>query len=145
MAEPAKPRGRPFAKGNNLGKGRPKESAVISVIKKTSRETLMLAIAKVLTMPVAECEFLSENQSGRSCDALMASVMTKGIKSGNPMHAQFFMTYTFGKPLDYDPEEDEMIDRASELARNIPSEVITQILRGVQGEKKKLTIPTEGS
>lgn len=134
-------RGRPFEKGNKMSPGRGGANPIVVQARKESKERLMSAIAKVLPMPVCEVEVLAENSSGRAADALIAAVMMKGIKTGSPMHAQFFMSYTFGRPIDYDPNEEEFIEKVKTNVEGVPKDIIVGLLKGLQNAAQSAPVP----
>lgn len=117
------------------------KNPIVSAQRRMSRERLMEAIMKVMPMPQDEVEALSVNPSSRACDALIASVMTKGIKSGNPMHAQFFMSYTFGRPLEYDPKDEDQTEVAAEGLKGVPKDLIVGVLRAINSVNQPVAIP----
>ena len=57
--------------------------------------------------------------------------MTKGIKTGSFMHAQFFMSYTFGRPLEYDPNDAPELEKAAQSAEGLPKELLVGLLKGL--------------
>lgn len=135
-------RGRPWPKGYCPNPtGRRGVDASVTKARRLSKERLMNAIEKVLPMPVEEVAKMSKAKGVRACDALIASVMMKGIMTGSSMHAQFFMSYTFGRPLEYDPNEEIDIENGAEKAKEVPKDILIALLQGLQNAKSA-SVPT---
>lgn len=135
-------RGKPFEKGNKIGAaGRAGKNPIIAVKRAECKEKIMDAIHKIIPMPVEEVEVLAEAKGVKSIDALMAAVMVKGINTGNPYHAQFFMTYTFGRPFEYDPTKDTEIEQTSKDVEGVPRDILVGIVRMLH-EQRRASVPT---
>ncbi len=99
--------------------------------KRESKEKLMASMALVLEKPMDEVRRMAKANNSRGSDALMAAVLVRGVDNGNAIHAQFFMNYTFGRPIDFDPKEDPAQGPTSEVLKDVPKEIIIKVLSEV--------------
>lgn len=112
--------------------GRPRLDYMTQEARALTRSTVITAMHTVMEMPHTEIAKLANiklSPEAIGAQALMASVLSKAISKGDPKGAQFFMSYLFGRPVEYDPKEDESPAAGSQLANSLSSEILTEVLR----------------
>lgn len=133
MTKGKKSGGSDFEKGVSGNRaGRPRLDYMTQEAKSLTRATVLTAMHKVMEMEHQDIDRLSDVKKSPEtigAVALMASVLSKAIKKGNPMAAQFFMSYLFGRPVIYDPKDDNEAPSSVKAAESISSEVLTEVLR----------------
>ncbi len=139
MAKEKKPRGVPFQKGKS---GNPKGLEPVKIdtliLRKHTRNDIMEAICKVMTDKVFDTEILAENPYAPGAQALMASVMVKAIELGCHQRAQFFMSYMFGRPTEYDPKDDTPPPAYKSKMDSVPSHAIIKAMKEAQANAEPI-------
>lgn len=121
------------------GPGRP---AVVqySEWKQMSKKELMPAMAEMLTRPMGEVTRIAKDPNSTGARALMAAVLNRGVYEGSTTAAMFFMSYTFGKPIEHDPKEDQYDPtiKGSKVAESLPSFYLEEIIRKAASDRDLL-------
>lgn len=128
MAKGKVPKGKPFEKSEsgNPG-GRPKLEYNAIEAKSLTRSEVLCAMHNVMSMARKDIDQMCDpdiTPYASGANALMAAVLSKAIAMGCPTRAQFFMSYLFGRPTDYDPTKDDTRVDPKKNLNAIPSEVI---------------------
>jgi len=92
----AKPRGKPFAKGNKGG-GKKKLTEEEKVIAKLNRTQLKIIIRKYLQLNKSELKDVALAEETKVLDLMVISVMNKAIVQGDEKRINWFLEQLFGK------------------------------------------------
>lgn len=113
-----------------------REESILAV-KQLGRKELMRSMASVLTLPIHHVQVLAKDQYASGALSLMASLMVKAVKTGNPKTASFFMSYMVGMPEKYDPSIDDEENDISLAAQNVSSEMLVALVKNMLSDKAK--------
>jgi hypothetical protein len=114
--------------------GNPAGRAVIAPelreLAKSSRATVLAAISQVMLLTSEELKEAVSEPSTTMAQHLVASVLSKAIKEGCPMRAQFLLNYILGRPAQFDPKDVEDSQAGGKQALEVvPSSVLIEVLR----------------
>jgi hypothetical protein len=114
--------------------GNPAGRAVIAPelreLAKSSRATVLAAISQVMLLTSEELKEAVSEPSTTMAQHLVASVLSKAIKEGCPMRAQFLLNYILGRPAQFDPKDVEDSQAGGKQALEVvPSSVRIEVLR----------------
>lgn len=143
MAKGKKAVGKPFEPGvSGNEKGRPVLDYNTAEARQYTRTQVLNAMHEAMRMPVVDLiKYLTptDKELGykSGAEALMASILAKGIVFGCERKAQFFMSYLFGRPVEYDPTEDVAKDPGKTKVEAVNSDVLVRVMR--EAEKAKAT------
>lgn len=135
MAKGKKTGGKSFEEGvSGNPNGRPVLDFNTTEAKAYTRAQVLNAMHEAMQMPVADLvKYLkpTERELGykSGAQALMASILAKGIVFGCERKAQFFMSYLFGRPVEYDPSKDIPEPTYTKSMESVSSQVLTRVLR----------------
>jgi Family of unknown function (DUF5681) len=113
--------------------GRKKLRPELEQIAHQGRETAIESINKALLMTPDQLKHTLSNPNATMAEHLVASVLSKAIKEGCPIRAQFLMNYVLGKPAKHDPKKvfEENMER-NDGALNpdeIPSSILIEVIQ----------------
>ena len=138
MAKGKRKGGKLFEKGvSGNPTGRPTLGPEMNLARTMTRTVIIGAICKAMTSKVSDSEILADNPYATGADALMASVMMKAIEMGCPSRAQFFMSYLFGRPAQYDPKDDMPPPAYTEKMDSVPSQAIIRAIKEAQANAEQ--------
>lgn len=89
--------GRPFEKGNKFGKGRPKLTDEDKELRKLSREKFKTIVLNYLDLTSREIDQKVKDKEMPALDAMIVSIMSKSIKTGDEKRLNWFLEQCFGK------------------------------------------------
>lgn len=109
--------------------------AEIKALQTEAKVEVMEVISKTLLMTPAQLKASLEDPSVTMAQHLVASVLSKAIKQGCPMRAQFLMNYVLGRPKTFDPLEDHDPDQptAGKVLKGVPSSILLEMVKSAQG------------
>ena len=123
--------------------GRPPMPPKARSLRDTTRSDIMEAMCEVMAMARTDIDKMADKDEmsyASGARALMASVLSKGIAMGCPTRAQFFMTYLFGKPKEYDPKADETVPSYIAELEQVPSAAIMKAIHEVEKQRQAALI-----
>lgn len=132
MAKAKKGGGKPFEKGvSGNPNGRPKLDYATLEAKLYTRSAVIEAMHEAMAMPL--CDLMEGSNAEHApyasgAQAMMRSLLAAAILQGCPKRAAFFMSYLFGRPIEYDPKIDDKAPTYKKGLDEVPSEAITKVL-----------------
>lgn len=112
--------------------GRPVFSPEIRKLRDTARTEVIEALARCMVMDREQLQAASAERHATMAQLLVASVMTKAIKEGCPVRAQFMFNYIVGRPKQAQPHDVSDMEVEGDFTKDfdsIPSAKLIDILR----------------
>ncbi len=89
--------GRPFQKGNKMGKGRQKTSEEVKYVSKLTREEIVRTMSGLIHLKLPELEVLLKDKDKTVHELMLARVLVEAIKKGDNQRIEWFYQRTVGK------------------------------------------------
>lgn len=129
----------PFQKGvitNPLG--RPKNPAEIRELQASAKLEVIEAINSALVLTPEQLKAKLAQPGATMAQHLVGSIISKAIKDGCFMRAQFLINYVLGRPKIFNPEDipdngDGPAPTASEVLKGVPSSILLEMVKHANG------------
>lgn len=92
--------GRPFQKGNKMGKGRPRVPDELKAARKITRTEVEATLTRFVSMPFNEIKGIVERKEGTMLELMVASIISKGLATGDQQRLNFLLDRLVGKTPD---------------------------------------------
>ncbi len=122
----------PFQPGNPGGPGRPLVDPRVKELKALNRSEVELLMAHLMRGNAESIKKLIEDPHASMMQVMIASIIAKGVTTGDPSILNFILDRTIGKVKEIEPEDDE---HKNELYRHkvalgmIPHDKIIELIK----------------
>lgn len=109
--------------------GRPAIAPELKELAKSSKQLVLAAISSAMLQTSDELRTTVSDPSATMAQHLVASVLSRAIKDGCPVRAQFLLNYVLGRPGNFDPKDVDTGEGPTRTLQTVPSSVLIDLLR----------------